>query len=257
MALYDKSSLVMQSTSYIDTQHFADRIDEIVKLSAHPRYIYAHAKVSCRGGCVSVQTIKLDNSWEWWSIAKNDDQSRIWCRGYFEHLKHLGIVCKSLTIPDSCYPFPVRSFCFHTEEVESDDPILSCLAACDGAVVEQPWPDVDKDRGDISRRVMQAYRHDHGLPYRQWMPLSEELKNVMNKRLQHVWRIPKFETLKSITCMQTCLLGLAHHHFVYLCSSCKIQLKTSPEMLNRNLIMKICSERCQAQFATWHNIYSI
>ena len=115
-------------------------------------------------------------------------------RECIKQLKHLGVVCKTLHIADSGCPWPVRSFCFHTEAVRSDDPILMSLAACDGAMTRQPWiePEADFSRRRLpAYQGMQAYRHDFDLPRKDWTPVSEELTTVMKERLSHVWEMDR------------------------------------------------------------------
>ena len=105
------------------------------------------------------------------------------CRQSIMHLKHIGIVCKNLTIPQTCLPFPVKSLCFQTDEE---------LAAPDGMVVRQLYVDAGYDsfrREQTQKQVWQAYRHDFELPDKDWLPKSKELLSVMRQRLSHVWML--------------------------------------------------------------------
>ena len=123
------------------------------------------------------------------NILNWDDQKFIWCRECMKRLRHLGIVCKALDIQESCRPLPVKSFCFQTEKLDSDTSTISSLAGCNGAVVKEPWiydKDISSRPKPPAHQVMQAYRHDRDLPYKDWMPISEELKSIMKIRLQHV-----------------------------------------------------------------------
>ena len=121
-----------------------------------------------------------------------DHNRSVWCRRAIERLKHLGVACKSLTIPQSCYPLPVQSICIQTDIVAVRDPILQGLASCDGVVIRQLETDAEYDfsRGTQLRvQVMQAYRHDYQLPDKDWLPQSKELLSVMKERLSHVWML--------------------------------------------------------------------
>ena len=114
----------------------------------------------------------------------------VWRRQLLERLKHLGLVCKSLTIPPACYPIPVQSLCIQTNAAAANHTILKQeLAACDGMVVRQLNVDAEYKSKRVQHQitVMQAYRHDYKLPDKDWLSQSKELLSIMKARLTPIW----------------------------------------------------------------------